>query len=1327
MQNIKPVVINSEKTKPGTRYQWDSMGDFIKEFTSAIKSSFGESDGQKPNISNAVSGLPSAFARSNMFTYALNSPAVSGPTSGLNSFYATLLDEWKGLVSAFVLEEDSTAFQVKRVWLTYTDGDGTIEQTTHIYEPKGAFGNALFERKQLWEDQDNIGDSARLKRPFIDIIYYKGKVVGGTSPESLAFTSPGYKFDGVDLQKVFVSETQGKFTDPINAEGKLTAKQLNQLLSYVEKLTQRITPFFASYKKSEHLWPERVDQNIGQFLGTWASKIKEYANKHNIAIDAAKPEVSFFELNPFKTLFNVENVYYADIDSNIFSSDDSNVSADWLQFKLEDLLLNPDQTILAELNINDLEGLPISALEVEDPDYAGKKLYFTIPLSPLGLKVFQRKGKLESLLSGKDASASCLVTLYDSTNQILNVKLELKRDGKSIATTPQVPFKTSADPNFGKKHLVLWPNFVHPNWNKYYLYSEMPHNSPTGWQAYPILGSFTEEHNSVDILDKDFGAQIGLKENQLPKSNNDFVRLADDGTANGDLGKVLVGNIKNLSSFKYEVYESSKPIRGIEIRNAGKTSGFLFIKYGGTNEDSSFVSQMPKSHMPAPTRVGVDFGSNNSCVAYIDLSNTPYLLKFKNRRISFFHSDAEQNESNATAPADAFEMLFFQNDEPMSNRIKSMMTIHEETRLVDDKNNGNINHLYEEAVKGGMTCYESNIAIEDSTANRHILALQKIPDQKVNIVYNMKWSNDEREEAHKIAFLKAIMLQTYAELFMRREGALYPKTVAWAYPSSMSKARVNTYSTKIWSKIKDCNPLSVENSNMEVLLASTGRVKTGEGLNSGGMQGGMAGGMQGGMAGGMQGGMAGGMAGGMQGGMAGGMAGGMQGGMAGGMAGGMQGGMSGGMQGGMGNAGGSGKLIELELPEEIQKQISPNFTPRTISQPKPVVASRAMTESQAVACFAGTNNPGPGQFVLGFDVGGSTTDILAVTNVGGSSTLVKQNSVKLAAGMLADATKLIPGFNNFLKDYSIRHLGKIHGIENMTPNTTPFYFNLVLDRLDSNDKLDDFYRNIASSNKQLMWLNLYVTGLNIFYSGMVARKLYEQTEKNEALFFKKLEFIKIEFYGKGSRIFDWFKAIDPDTAFSYYTLCFAKGFGEQEANNLFMPRRNFFISNFDNFTSSINPDNVKTEVAKGLAMQDYPISEFDEDMGEIFGEDGYLIRVPGQPQPISLSSLMDINPSMMQRLGSEIIPPSPGPNAYPRFVSFMNLFYDYATQTLDFPPAGQEIMQAISTMNILTELRNDEDYKEAMKATDFDFVAPLIILQGQAFLKSYLLPKIQKG
>ena len=57
-----------------------------------------------------------------------------------------------------------------------------------------------------------------------------------------------------------------------------------------------------------------------------------------------------------------------------------------------------------------------------------------------------------------------------------------------------------------------------------------------------------------------------------------------------------------------------------------------------------------------------------------------------------------------------------------------------------------------------------------------------------------------------------------------------------------------------------------------------------------------------------------------------------------------------------------------------------------------------------------------------------------------------------------------------------------------------------------------------------------------------------------------------------------------------------------------------------------------------------------------------------------------------------------------------------------------EVLKAIAGINILNDLRNDEDYKEANKSKDgFDFVAPLIILQGQSFLRSYLLPKIQKG
>jgi hypothetical protein len=1336
MQNNKPVVISSGATKPGTRYKWDSMGDFIKEFTREIKSSLGEKEDKAPNISHAVSGLPSAFARSNMFTYALNSPAVEGPTSGLNAFYSTLLDEWKGLISSFVLEADSTAFQVKRVWLVYSDGDGRLENTSHIYEPKGAFGNSLFNRKQLWEIQDQIGDPERIKKPFIDIIYYKGVVVGGTSPESLVFTSPGYKISEGDRQKPFIGESSLKFTDPTNAQGKLDALQLNKLYAYVEKLTQRVIPFFSKYQKSKDLWPnDMVDQNLGQFLGNWKKKIEKYAIDNQITLSKdVKPEVTIFELEPFKTLFNSVNTYYANFEGLIFTDEDTSRDTDCIEFKIEDLLLDSGSTVIARLDVDHIDSLPISALEVE---YSGSKLYFTIPLSPIGLRVFQRKGKLESLIKGIDANSSSLIALYNAQDNTLDVKLELKRDGKLIAVSPTVPYKinsSGSDSTLGLKQMVVWPNFISNIWSKYYLYSEMPHNSPTGWQAYPILGSIDIENDALEVLDKETAIKIGINENELPIDEHGFVRLADDGKGNSSLGKLLVGNIKTLSGFKYEIYESKKPIRGIEIRNAGKSSGYLFLKFGGSIESPTYISQIEKNRRLSETRVGVDFGSNNSCVAFNDNTNQPQILEFKNRRISFFTSDKQQNQSNTVRPADLFEMLFFQNDDTKSNKIKSILTIHEETRLIDEKNHGNVSMLYEEVVKGGFTCYESNIAIEDSTPNRHILSFPiKMPDQKVQIVYNMKWNNDDRETSHKVAFLKSLLLQTYAELFMRKEGPMYPKTIAWAYPSAMSNSRITQYSTKVWNRLKDCNPLSNSEYEIEVLPGSKS-VRSGQ-TSLGGQS--ISGGMISGMGGGMTGGMGGGMTGGMGGGMTGGMGGGMTGGMTGGMGGGMTGGMTGGMGGGIMNSGQQpvSSLRDLELPDEIQLMINPSHQPTLIGNPEIVNPNKAMTESQAVACFASGETPTAGHFVLGFDVGGSTTDLLAVTGishpqVGPASALVKQNSIKLAAGLLADATKSIPGFNIFLKDYVSRTIGKIYGIENMTANTTPFFFNVVLDRLGKKEELDDFYRNIAANSKPLMWLNLYVTGLNLFYGGMVARKLREHTERNPALFgYNPLSSVKIDFYGKGSRIFDWYKALDVNNAMSYYAQCFAKGFGEQEANSLFSINNGTFrIGNFEDQNMQIVQDKVKTEVAKGLAMKDFPIFEFSSQMNEIVGEEGYNLRINGQQQPIALGALMDINPSLIQRLGSELLPPNPGQNVYPRFVSFMNTFFDYASQTLDFKADGQEVMRAISSINILNDLRNDDDYKEALKnGKEFDFVAPLIILQGQAFLRSYLLPKIQRG
>ena len=59
----------------------------------------------------------------------------------------------------------------------------------------------------------------------------------------------------------------------------------------------------------------------------------------------------------------------------------------------------------------------------------------------------------------------------------------------SINNTPlgspvKVDYYTTSDDISGDD-ILLWPNFVSKKWNKYYIFSEMPHNAPS-WKAIPF-------------------------------------------------------------------------------------------------------------------------------------------------------------------------------------------------------------------------------------------------------------------------------------------------------------------------------------------------------------------------------------------------------------------------------------------------------------------------------------------------------------------------------------------------------------------------------------------------------------------------------------------------------------------------------------------------------------------------------------------------------------------------------------------------------------------------------------------------------------------------
>ena len=1274
--NPVSLVIKSQGGKSGTRMQWTAFGDNIINFTDGIgyKPSQ-EEDTSKPKIANAVSGMPTVFARANLFTNSLLTGNIEAKNFGMNQFYAQLLDEWKGFIAAFVLEENKTLWNVKRVLLNYSDGDGTISTTKNPYEPKGAFGNSLFNRKQLWEDPNDVNITDRVPKPFIDIIYYNGKVVGGTSPECLVFTAPGYEFQGEDLKKPFISETTKKFTDPLVYADKLSPQKLSELYNYIKKISSRVKHFYDKYDKSKKLWPDSlIDEKLTQVLTKWQEKIDEHFTKNNIEkIETAKPEVTFFELDPFKSLFNAINAYYANFEGSIFTEDD-NRDSNCIEFKLEELLLDPKNAEIARIAVDNVDNLPINLLKDHKTG-----AFFTIPLSPLGLKIFQREGKLEELIGIKSRKNSSLLTVESKPNSsgksTLDVTLNLKKDDGTDLPPWTVSYNIATktvDP-YECNQLIVWPNFASSYWEKYFFYSEMPHDQPTGWQVYPIVGNINNTDNVVELIDKELGLKLGIKK-ILPENDFDFVRIAEKTDYNDEIGKILVGNIKTLSNFKYEIYESNKPFRGIELRNSGKSSGYIFLKYSGDQSNNTHI-QFIKDKKPEGCRLGIDFGSNNTCVAY-DNGESQELLEFKNRRISFFTCDDEQNNNNASTPADTFEMLFFQNDATWSNKIKSTITLHDDSRLINDQKLSNLEPLFGELVKGGFSNYEKNIAVVDSTDSLHLVGLNKIPDQRIRMVHSMKWK--EKDANHKISFIKNIMLQTYAELFAGITGkTFYPNEVLWAYPAAMSNSRVNEYRTDVWSKIINCNPLS--SSEFPLIVADEYRQKkasgkgipsSGSGMSSGGMS---SGGMSGG-------------------------------------------GMSSGGQQNRNQE--TSNFIPAVYPEEIVPENAWIFT-----EPSVINKSYILTESQAVAKFSVPGRLNESEYKIGIDVGGSTSDILILTGVKGKNVLVKQNSIKLAAGLLANASKSIPGFSEFLKKYTESNkaqLGEIYAIKNISENTVPYCFNLILDRLDGDQQLNQFYKEIAANCKPLFWINIYLTGLTTYYLGIVSKKVFDLSNKHKESFGAGMENITIDFYGKGARIYDWFKAYNRDTAKDYLQTCFNKGFGSDVSNYV----------TFNNFLPLKNEErSVKSEVAKGLANSRVELAEFDPSkmIGEVSGEDGYVLRIPGQSDPIAYTSLMEINPSLIQRLGSELRPAFGQGGAYPRFTDFMNTFYDFASNYLDFKLDGNEMLQAIKNMNILQEIENDEDYQKAKTEKDFDFVSPLLILEGQAFLKSYLLPKIKSS
>ena len=469
----------------GIEYEWAKIPQ-LQVFTKNIiipEIAVDKDGNTSVDIGSIVSGMPSVYARANMFRNALdNITDMKAEAAGLMLFYKSLISEWKGFISCIALNYKD--IKIERIHLAYSDGKKLID-TANIYEPIGAFGNVLFERKPLWCDQSLSNNEDKI--PFIDVITLNGNVVGGSSPDSFLFTSVSYK---IKEKFPFVNINNGKFIDPLQSD--LKYEELAAIYAYAKHILDNINKFEKNFDSVE----DSLKPNYGKisgFIQNWMGEMVKYQESKSFPkIDNQTiPEVGSLFHYPFSLLFNKVTELYG-INGQIYNDAKEPGS---IPFDPKDLLL-PITTEIAQIRFGSatdkkdfLKSKPILLLEASTLGQPSEFAYFTLPLTPTALNLFG--AQLDALVGFDEASTvkSRISAIYDPNNkdgEKLIVTLTLYTAAGNKIEKPQV-YNVNKDSIRGKD-ILLWPNFISKQWNRYFLYSEIPHYD-VKYQAGWVIGS----------------------------------------------------------------------------------------------------------------------------------------------------------------------------------------------------------------------------------------------------------------------------------------------------------------------------------------------------------------------------------------------------------------------------------------------------------------------------------------------------------------------------------------------------------------------------------------------------------------------------------------------------------------------------------------------------------------------------------------------------------------------------------------------------------------------------------------------------------------------
>lgn len=551
--STKSLLINSSSTKTEVKGKWHLFEE-AQPYIQGIETGKIAEEITAEALNALISGVPSPWARARLFGFAFPYTQVEAniQTSGLIEFYDMLMEEWKGLLACIALFPDRITISEP----IYLDKDDP-----NLFHVPSALGRMLFEDADLWCDPEKLAINPD-EKPFIQLIYYAGKLIGGTSPYSLIFTASEYS--GLTQTSDMPWYKGGFFQDPVNMKV-LSNDQLQKLYLLVRNMIETHFLDFEQKVNSNRKGKPAMDYNgLKEFLRKWKDEIRD-AGQDIVDEGTLDAELNFAE--PFYPLFNVKQTLYVYPNLRIsFKPGEGAIEVDPKEILLqEDYIIEFKQTDPRQ----PLEKASVHYLQAHNPDYdpanpelEAEKLYFPIPFSEKGLLIF--KNRIGDLISQLDSGEHELLGHIKATEYKLVVELHLVIDGKKL--TP-ITKEYQLEPIENEKQVIAWPNFIADKWESYYLYTEFA-ESDTGTYLVPFFKDATDHH----IITHNRTQKI------LYADSPDF------GETELRMEKLIAYPDLTLdSSFhKYDILKANKPLGGLKLRKhidgEDRTLGYLIVK-----------------------------------------------------------------------------------------------------------------------------------------------------------------------------------------------------------------------------------------------------------------------------------------------------------------------------------------------------------------------------------------------------------------------------------------------------------------------------------------------------------------------------------------------------------------------------------------------------------------------------------------------------------------------------------------------------------------------------------------------------------------------------